>query len=101
MEGSKRNIPVKMGDFSIIDTEFSSIRERFDAEMRKMEDEMNKFRSELISREMPSPLGQSSITSRWADGGPVCGWIQTCHQVGPCAGVCWYGRRGRRPLECV
>ncbi|XP_037086371.1 uncharacterized protein LOC119107106 isoform X1 [Pollicipes pollicipes] len=62
MEGSKRNIPVKMGDFSIIDTEFSSIRERFDAEMRKMEDEMNKFRSELISREMP--VAQSSITSR-------------------------------------
>ncbi|XP_037086372.1 heat shock protein beta-1-like isoform X2 [Pollicipes pollicipes] len=61
MEGSKRNIPVKMGDFSIIDTEFSSIRERFDAEMRKMEDEMNKFRSELISREMP--VAQSSITS--------------------------------------
>ncbi|XP_043233972.1 heat shock protein beta-1-like [Amphibalanus amphitrite] len=59
---AKRNIPVKMGDFSIIDTEFSSIRERFDAEMRKMEDEMNKFRSELISREMPS-MGQSSITS--------------------------------------
>ncbi|KAG5868139.1 hypothetical protein JTB14_025488 [Gonioctena quinquepunctata] len=35
----------------VIDTEFSSIRERFDAEMRKMEEEMSKFRSELMNRE--------------------------------------------------
>ncbi|XP_063374667.1 heat shock protein 30C isoform X1 [Cydia amplana] len=47
----KRNIPIKLGDFSVIDTEFSSIRERFDAEMRKMEEEMSKFRSELMNRE--------------------------------------------------
>lgn len=46
-----RNIPIKMGDFSVIDTEFSNIRERFDAEMRKMEEEMSKFRSELMNRE--------------------------------------------------
>ncbi|KAL3276687.1 hypothetical protein HHI36_012057 [Cryptolaemus montrouzieri] len=50
-EGNKRNIPIKLGDFSVIDTEFSSIRERFDAEMRKMEEEMSKFRSELMNRE--------------------------------------------------
>lgn len=49
--GNKRNIPIKLGDFSVIDTEFASIRERFDAEMRKMEDEMSKFRSELLNRE--------------------------------------------------
>lgn len=49
--GIKRNIPIKLGDFSVIDTEFSNIRERFDAEMRKMEDEMSKFRSELMNRE--------------------------------------------------
>lgn len=48
---NKRNIPIKLGDFSVIDTEFSNIRERFDAEMRKMEDEMARFRSELINRE--------------------------------------------------
>lgn len=47
----KRNIPIKLGDFSVIDTEFSNIRERFDAEMRKMEEEMSKFRSELMNRE--------------------------------------------------
>jgi HSP20 family molecular chaperone IbpA len=48
---NKRNIPIKLGDFSVIDTEFSSIRERFDAEMRKMEDEMARFRTELMNRE--------------------------------------------------
>lgn len=46
-----RQIPIKLGDFSVIDTEFSNIRERFDAEMRKMEEEMSKFRSELMNRE--------------------------------------------------
>lgn len=49
--GRRRDIPIKLGDFSVIDTEFSSIRERFDSEMRKMEDEMAKFRSELLNRE--------------------------------------------------
>lgn len=50
-DSGKRNIPIKLGDFSVIDSEFSNIRERFDAEMRKMEDEMTKFRSELMNRE--------------------------------------------------
>lgn len=58
---SKRNIPIKMGDFSVIDTEFSSIRERFDNEMRKMEDEMAKFRSDLMNRE--SNYFESSTSS--------------------------------------
>ncbi|XP_017893021.1 heat shock protein beta-1 isoform X1 [Ceratina calcarata] len=49
--GIKRNVPIKLGDFSVIDTEFANIRERFDAEMRKMEDEMSRFRSELMNRE--------------------------------------------------
>ncbi|KAK9685640.1 Hsp20/alpha crystallin family [Popillia japonica] len=50
-EGIRRDIPIKLGDFSVIDTEFSNIRERFDAEMRKMEEEMSRFRSELMNRE--------------------------------------------------
>uniref|UniRef100_A0A336LI59 CSON012549 protein n=1 Tax=Culicoides sonorensis TaxID=179676 RepID=A0A336LI59_CULSO len=49
--GIKRDIPVKLGNFSVIDTEFASIRERFEDEMRKMEDEMSKFRSDLLNRE--------------------------------------------------
>jgi len=40
-----------MGDFSVMDSEFNNIRDRFDSEMKRMEDEMNKFRSELISRQ--------------------------------------------------
>ncbi|CAH0389349.1 unnamed protein product [Bemisia tabaci] len=50
-DGIKRDIPIRLGDFSVIDSEFSNIRERFDAEMKKMEDEMTKFRSELMNRE--------------------------------------------------
>uniref|UniRef100_A0A1B6FH32 SHSP domain-containing protein n=1 Tax=Cuerna arida TaxID=1464854 RepID=A0A1B6FH32_9HEMI len=61
--GEKRNIPIKLGDFSVIDTEFSNIRERFDAEMRKMEDEMTRFRSELMNRESNFFKTTSSTTS--------------------------------------
>lgn len=60
MEENRRNIPIKMGDFSVIDSEFSNIRERFDSEMRKMEDEMAKFRSELINREQNNFFEQTS-----------------------------------------
>ncbi|XP_031627584.1 heat shock protein beta-1 isoform X2 [Contarinia nasturtii] len=61
---SKRNIPIKMGDFSVIDTEFSSIRERFDQEMRKMEDEMAKFRSDLMNREANYFESSTSSTTK-------------------------------------
>ncbi|XP_049533396.1 heat shock protein beta-1 isoform X1 [Anopheles aquasalis] len=60
--GNKRNIPIKLGDFSVIDTEFSSIRERFDSEMRKMEEEMAKFRSDLMNRE--SSFFETSFSSK-------------------------------------
>ncbi|GAB0100253.1 heat shock protein beta-1 [Sergentomyia squamirostris] len=63
-ESNKCNIPIKLGDFSVIDTEFASIRERFDAEMRKMEDEMAKFRSELIDREANFFETTSSSTTK-------------------------------------
>nr|AEE63296.1 unknown [Dendroctonus ponderosae] len=62
-EGIRRDIPIKMGDFSVIDTEFSSIRERFDAEMRKMEEEMSKFRSELMNRESNNFFRSSTSTT--------------------------------------
>lgn len=51
---NKRNIPIQFNrDFSVIDTEFSSIRERFDNEMRRMEDgetsaPFNAYRHRLI-----------------------------------------------------
>lgn len=38
-DSTNRNIPIQFNrDFSVIDSEFSSIRERFDNEMRRMED---------------------------------------------------------------
>jgi HSP20 family molecular chaperone IbpA len=64
---NKRNIPIKLGDFSVIDTEFSSIRERFDSEMKKMEEEMAKFRSELLNREskfFDQAISSSTTTSQ-------------------------------------
>ncbi|XP_053975429.1 alpha-crystallin B chain isoform X2 [Hylaeus anthracinus] len=61
--GIKRNIPIKLGDFSVIDTEFSNIRERFDAEMRKMEDEMSRFRSEMMNRESNNFFKTSTSTT--------------------------------------
>ncbi|KAF5300057.1 hypothetical protein FQA39_LY11249 [Lamprigera yunnana] len=49
---SNCNIPIKMrNDFSVVDSEFVGIRDKFDAEMKRMEEEMNKFRSELMNRE--------------------------------------------------
>ncbi|XP_026480480.1 heat shock protein beta-1 [Ctenocephalides felis] len=62
--GLKRDIPIKLGDFSVIDTEFSSIRERFDAEMKKMEEEMSKFRSELMNRESNNFFKSTSSTTQ-------------------------------------
>ena len=40
-----------MGEFSVMDTEFNNIKGRFDTEMKRMEEEMNRFRSDLISRQ--------------------------------------------------
>lgn len=47
----ERKVPVLRSADNLIDTEFSSIRERFESEMRKMEDEMNRFRGQLVDRE--------------------------------------------------
>ncbi|XP_022900480.1 heat shock protein beta-1 isoform X2 [Onthophagus taurus] len=73
----KRDIPIKLGDFSVIDTEFSNIRERFDAEMRKMEEEMSRFRSELINRESQNFFRSTTSTTtssstNQTSGGDVC-----------------------------
>ncbi|XP_076314149.1 alpha-crystallin B chain-like [Tachypleus tridentatus] len=54
MTSSERKLPILKTDSHIIDQEFSSVRERFDAEMKRMEEEMNKFRSQLLDRERDS-----------------------------------------------
>jgi len=46
-----KRIKFELSDSSVLDTEFSSIRERFDAEMRRMEDEMGIFRSQLLKKQ--------------------------------------------------
>ncbi|XP_046460702.1 heat shock protein beta-1-like isoform X3 [Daphnia pulex] len=84
----KNIIPVKLGDFSVLDSEFNSIRERFDSEMRKMEDEMTKFRSELLNREQSSSLFSrsstsssttSSTTNNSALAAPASDWLTGLH----------------------
>jgi len=59
----ERKVPVLRSETNLIDQEFSSIRERFEAEMRKMEDEMNRFRSQLIDREGAVFSPQSHLTT--------------------------------------
>ena len=59
---SERKVPVLRSDLHLIDSEFSSVRDRFEAEMRKMEDEMNRFRSQLMDRERDF-FSSSAVTS--------------------------------------
>jgi len=71
-----KRIPVKLSDSSVLDSEFSNIRERFDAEMRRMEDEMNSFRTQLITRQenffrgnqLTSSTGQNQQQSQILEG---------------------------------
>lgn len=44
---SERKIPMSRTETSLVDPDFSATRARFEAEMRKMEEEMNRFRSSL------------------------------------------------------
>ena len=47
----ERKVHVQRSDNNLIDQEFSSIRTRFEDEMKKMEEEMNRFRTQLMDRE--------------------------------------------------
>lgn len=46
MSGERR-IDVTRSNYSVIDTEFDSMRERFENEMRRVEDEMQRLRREF------------------------------------------------------
>ena len=69
MANTEHKVPVFKSETSVIDNEFSSIRERFDREMSRMEDEMNSFRSKMLEKEQewfrnsasnfPTPLSSS------------------------------------------
>jgi len=56
----ERRLPLSRTDFSVIDRDFNSIREKFDQEMKIMEEEMNRFRSQLMDREMPRIQSQQT-----------------------------------------
>lgn len=64
----ERKVPVQRSDNNLIDQEFSSIRTRFEDEMKKMEEEMNRFRTQLMDRERtffgPSSLSSGNSTTR-------------------------------------
>ncbi|XP_054154232.1 heat shock protein beta-1-like [Oppia nitens] len=62
----ERKVPVLRSENNIIDKDFGSIRERFESEMRKMEDEMNRFRNQLVDKESSlfGPNYTSSITEK-------------------------------------
>lgn len=49
---SERKVTVQRSEANMIDQDFSAIRSRFEDEMKKMEDEMNRFRSHLMDREV-------------------------------------------------
>ncbi|KAG9511255.1 Heat shock protein beta-1, partial [Fragariocoptes setiger] len=59
---SDKKLPIFMTDNNLIDQEFDSIRDKFEAEMQKMEQEMASFRSQLIQSELMRTM-QSTISS--------------------------------------
>jgi len=65
-----KRIPVKLSDNSVLDSEFSSMREKFDAEMRRMENEMSSFRSQLLQRQ-DNFFNKSSSTTSTSNSGNV------------------------------
>ncbi|XP_059079991.1 heat shock protein beta-1-like isoform X2 [Tigriopus californicus] len=67
---SSKRVPIRMNDFSLIDAEFGNMRERFDAEMRKMEVDMDKFRSDALDRESSLFKNSSSHSSSSSSGDP-------------------------------
>lgn len=68
-----KEAPMKFGsDFSAMDNEFGNMRERFDQEMKKMEEDMNRFRAELLDKDSNKLFHKSgSMTStRTTSGDP-------------------------------
>lgn len=59
----ERYVPILRSANSLIEQEFDSIREKFEAEMLKMEEEMSRFRSQLIATELGSSAAAAGIKS--------------------------------------
>lgn len=69
----ERKVQVSKTDESHIDRDFQTIRNRFDSEMRRMEDEMSRFRGSLLDHEREldtrplSPGSRRRETSSFVD----------------------------------
>lgn len=66
-------IPVQRADFSVLEREFNNMRERFDTEMRNMEQEMNKF----INKEF-------GTFGSWSSSETVSACGSSCPNIGQC-----------------
>ncbi|XP_074596607.1 alpha-crystallin B chain-like [Brevipalpus obovatus] len=59
----EKKLHVHRDSTNLIDSEYNSIKDRFDQEMRKMEEEMNRFRNRLQDRERDFFSSSRSLTS--------------------------------------
>ncbi|KFM69864.1 Heat shock protein beta-1, partial [Stegodyphus mimosarum] len=57
----ERKVPIQKSDFHVLDDEFNSIRGRFEAEMKKMEEEMARLRAKLQEQERGAFKSSASI----------------------------------------
>jgi len=64
-----KRIPVKLSDSSFMDGD--NMREQFDLEMRRMEEEMNNFRSQLLNRQSKFFDNKTSSTTSTSSTGNV------------------------------
>lgn len=64
MSSCEKKVEVSKSDESAIDREFQTIRDRFDDEMRRMEDEMSRFRGSLKSHDREISTRHLSPDSR-------------------------------------
>ncbi|XP_040569577.1 body wall muscle protein HR-29 isoform X2 [Lepeophtheirus salmonis] len=48
---SDKKVPIRMGEFSVLDTEFGSMKDKFDEEMKRMENVMDRFRGDMLDKD--------------------------------------------------
>ncbi|GFT00285.1 heat shock protein beta-1 [Trichonephila clavipes] len=57
----ERKVPIQKSDFHVLDEEFQSVRGRFEAEMKKMEEEMARLRAKLQEQDRGSFKSSASL----------------------------------------
>ncbi|XP_040569576.1 uncharacterized protein [Lepeophtheirus salmonis] len=61
---SDKKVPIRMGEFSVLDTEFGSMKDKFDEEMKRMENVMDRFRGDMLDKDSNFFSHSSSSTSK-------------------------------------